>query len=107
MSNPTMDRRYKDEWFNVHRDCMLCDMEKKTKWYLETPRLVIAEKLGGGPFVVWKAHTKELTEEQREVVEHAVGILFDDFDIAVRMNLVEDHWHGHIVTDDEVDLSNE
>jgi len=74
---------------------------------LETPRLVIAEKLGGGPFVVWKEHKEELTEDEWWVVEHAVGLLYDDFDLDVRMNLVRFHHHCHIITDKSVNLIDE
>jgi len=83
-------------------------MSKKTEWHLETPRLVVAEKLGGGPFVVWKEHKQELSDEEWAGVEHTCGILFDEFEIDVRMNLVSSHWHGHLLVDDgTIDLSNE
>lgn len=98
---------YDGHWENVQEDCLLCRMEKKTEWYIETPSFVVAEKLGGGPFVVVKEHKEELSDEEWDAMEHVVGVLFDDFEIRVLMNLVEDHWHGHIVTDEEVDLSNE
>lgn len=80
---------------------MLCDMEKKTEWYLETPDWVIAEKIGGGPFVVYKRHQRELSDEEWESMERVVNIIFDDFEIDVRMGMVEDHWHGHLVLPDE------
>lgn len=86
---------------------MLCEMEKRTKWYMETKDWVIAEKLGGGPFVVYKKHTESLSEDEWEDMERVVGKLFDDFDVRVMMHMVEDHWHGHVVTDGEVDLSGE
>lgn len=86
---------------------MLCEMEKRTEWYIETPSFVVAEKLGGGPFVVSKSHKKKLTDDEWKRAEHLVGLLFDDFELVVRMNLVPDHWHAHIVTDERVDLSDE
>jgi hypothetical protein len=104
----TLEARYEGGWQRVRDDCLLCEMEKRTHWYLETPHFVVAEKLGGGPFVVYKSHQETLSDEEWGRMEHAVEMAgFDDFEIAVRMNLVEDHWHGHIVTDEEPDLSDE
>lgn len=77
---------------------MLCSMDKRTHWYLETDDWVVAEKLGGGPFVVYKEHTEELSGEEWLEMEQVVGQVFDDFEIRVLMNIVEDHWHGHIIT---------
>lgn len=108
MGMMSMKTRYTGNWRNVQEDCLLCEMEKKTEWYLETPDWVIAEKLGGGPFVVYKKHTKELSDEEWEEMERVVGIIFPDFEIRVRMNLVPDHWHGHIIETGETrDLSGE
>jgi hypothetical protein len=99
---------YRDTWERVDRDCMLCRMEKKTEWYVETPHVVIAEKLSGGPFVVWKEHTKSLTEEQMSRVEHTVGVFFDEFELDVIMSHCPNHWHAHIQqTGDGIDLSEE
>ena len=104
----TLDSRYTGGWSTAQHDCLLCEMEKRTEWHLETPRLVIADTLSGGPFVVWKTHKTELTEQERNVVERCVSLLYEDFEIDVRMGMVPDHWHGHIVpTDKNVDLSNE
>lgn len=93
----TVKAKYTGHWENVQDDCLLCEMEKRTKWYIETPDWVVAEKLQGGPFVVYKRHKKELSDEEWERMEHIVGLIFDEFDIQVMMNLVKDHWHGHIV----------
>lgn len=91
--------RYENTWGNVQSDCMLCQMEKRTEWYIETPRFVVAEKLGGGPFVVYKTHKKELSGDEWDAMEHTVSRVFgNDFEVRVRMNLVRDHWHGHIVS---------
>ena len=103
----TLDARYKGHWENVQDDCMLCEMEKRTEWHIETPRFVVAEKLGGGPFIVSKEHTTELSEEGWTAAKRLVSLLYDDFELVVKMNLVEDHWHAHIITDDTIDLSNE
>lgn len=104
-----MDKKfYKGKWNNAQDDCMLCNMTKQTEWYLETPSLVVAEKLSGGPFVVWKSHKEELDEDEMALVEHVVDLLFDDWEIEVRMGMVPNHWHGHILTEEEdIDLSNE
>ena len=101
-----IEPRYKGGWKYVQDDCMLCRMEKKTEWHLETKDFVIAEKLGGGPFIVSKHHEKQLSDERRKRAERLVSLLYDDVDIVVRMNLVTDHWHGHI-TNGNTDLSNE
>ena len=103
----TLDARYKGHWKNVQDDCMLCEMEKRTKWHIETTEFVVAEKLGGGPFIVSKRHEQRLSKEKWERAEHLVGLVYDDFDLRVVMGLVKDHWHAHIVTDDTLDLSNE
>lgn len=103
----TVDNRYEGNWENVQDDCLLCEMEKRTEWYLETKDWLVAEKLGGGPFVVYKQHQTELSDEEWQDMERIVSLVFEDFDIRVMMNLVEDHWHGHIITNEEVDLSDE
>lgn len=82
-------------------------MSKKTEWYIETPRFVVAEKLGGGPFIVSKKHEEGLSKEKWERAEHLVGLVYDDFDLRVVMRHCPDHWHAHIVTDETLDLSNE
>lgn len=99
--------RHERGWSNVRDDCMLCEMEEKTVWHIETPRFVIAEKLGGGPFIVSKKHEESLSEEKQEAAERLVSLLFDEYELVVRMNLVRDHWHCHILTDESVDLSDE
>lgn len=101
------ESRYHGKWKNVQDDCLLCDMDRKTDWYLETPRFLIAEKLGGGPFIVFKEHRDFLHDEEFRQAKHLVGLLFDDFELEVRMNMVKDHWHSHIVTSDDIDLSGE
>jgi len=104
----SLEARYKGEWENVQPDCMLCEMDRRTEWYLETPEWVVAEKLGGGPFVVSKKHQESLSDEEWDHMEHVVGICFDEFEIDVRMNLVPSHWHGHITTSNtDQDLSDE
>ena len=103
----TLDARYKGGWRNTQADCLLCEMEKRTEWYFETKDWVVAEKLGGGPFVVYKRHKKELSDDEWEDMERIVSYVFEDFELAVKMNLVKDHWHGHIVTTDDPDLEGE
>lgn len=102
-----IEQKYKGGWENVQEDCLLCEMEKKTDWHLETQDWVVAEKLGGGPFVVSKRHQKELSDEEWEEMERIVGFVFDEFTVRVMMSLVKDHWHGHLITDEDVDLSDE
>jgi hypothetical protein len=81
---------------------MLCEMDKRTEWYYETPWFVVAEKLGGGPFIVSKRHTEELTQGERQAAEGTVAQVFGrDFELRVLMNIVEDHWHAHVITDNE------
>lgn len=101
-----VDPRYEGGWKNVKRDCMLCKMEKKTEWHLETKDFVIADTLSGSPFIVSKHHEKELSDERRKRAERLVSLLYDDCDIDVRMGMVPNHWHGHI-TDGNTNLSNE
>jgi hypothetical protein len=90
------ERAYTGGWKDVQSDCQLCEMEKQTEWHLETRDFVIAEKLGGGPFIVSKHHEKELSHERRDRAERLVGILFDNFEIDVVMAHCPEHWHGHI-----------
>lgn len=92
----TVNTRYTGNWKNVKDDCMLCEMDKVTDWYLETPKWVVAEKLGGGPFVVFKRHKDSLTPSEKEQMEHVVGLVFEEFDINVIMAHCPNHWHGHI-----------
>ena len=103
----TVKSRYKGNWKNVQDDCMLCEMEKRTEWHIETPQFVIVEKLSGGPFIVSKRHETQLSDEKRNAAERLVSLLYDDYELRVVMGMVKDHWHAHIVTDDDIDLSNE
>lgn len=103
----TQKKRYAGNWRNVQDGCMLCEMEKRTDWHLETQDWVVAEKLGGGPFVVYKKHQENLSDEEWADMERVVGKVFDEFNVRVLMNIVEEHWHGHLVTDESVDLSSE
>lgn len=87
---------------------MLCDMEKKTKWYDETEDFVVAESLGGGPFIIIKNHKVEIDEDELEQAHKLVREIFGEHELTVRMNTVKDHWHAHITTKDiEQDLSDE
>lgn len=93
--------RHKSDWVHPRDDCMLCEMEQKTHWYIETQTFVVAEKLSGGPFVVAKRHTTELTDEEWWRARHVSELMFgEDIELDVRMGMVPDHWHAHIVTDD-------
>ena len=103
----TLDARYKGGWRNTQGDCLLCEMEKRTEWYFETKDWVVAEKLGGGPFVVYKRHKKELSDDEWEDMERIVSYVFEDFELRVIMAHCPNHWHGHIVTTDDPDLEGE
>lgn len=103
----TLKARHTGNWKNVQDDCLLCEMEKRTEWHIETPRFVVAEKLSGGPFIVSKKHEEELDSEKRESAERLVSLLYDDYELRVLMAQVKDHWHAHVVTDDTIDLSDE
>lgn len=100
----TVANRYSGNWDNVKDDCMLCEMDKVTDWYLETPNWVVAQKLGGGPFIVLKRHKTELTQDEEKQMKHVVGLVYDKFETRVLMNVVEDHYHAHILTDCEPKL---
>jgi len=104
----TIKPRYEGGWKYVEDDCQLCEMEKKTEWHLETKDFVIAEKLQGGSFIVSKHHETQLSDQRRKRAERIVSLLYDDFDLQVLMNHVEDHWHAHIVKEGTTrDLTNE
>lgn len=95
-------------WENVVESCPLCDMEKRTEWYKETEEFVVAEKLGGGPFVVIKDHVEEPTNETINNAHDVVQSVFGEHKFRVLMNIVEDHWHAHIIKkEDRIDLSDE
>jgi len=104
------ERTYTKQWKNVREDCMLCEMEEKTEWHIETPTFVLAEKLTGGPFIVVKRHTKELTDAEWWRAQHLADLWNGEpVELDVRMGMVPDHWHAHIVTEDTdvADLQNE
>lgn len=87
-------------------DCAFCPKpEKRTKWYEETENAILMEKLGGGPMVVLKRHTTEPTSEELEHCKELASRYFDDPEFRVLMNVVTEHWHGHVV--EGQDLSNE
>ena len=83
-------------------------MERRTHWYKETDDFVVAEKLGGGPFVVLKDHIKSPDEDTVENAHDIVESEFGEHKFRVLMNIVEDHWHAHVLTeDDRQNLSDE
>jgi hypothetical protein len=83
-------------------------MEKKTEWHLETQEWLVAEKIGGGPFVVSKKHQETISDEEWDRMEKIVELAgFDEFELDVRMNLCPNHFHAHILTDSDTDLSDE
>ena len=93
------------DWENVQDGCMLCEMDKRTEWYEETENWVVAENLGGGDFVVSKTHQEEISDEEWEEMEEVVGRVFDEFDITVLMNIIRDHWHGHITNSQTINVT--
>jgi len=105
-----MKPRYLGEWSRSRDDCMLCEMQKKTHWYIETPQFVVAEKLSGGPFIVLKDHKKTIDSDEEWAAQHLSEVVFgEDIELDVRMGMVPDHWHAHIIEsdDDRAALANE
>jgi hypothetical protein len=74
-------------------------MTKKTDWYIETTDWVVAEKLGGGPFVVYKHHTDRLSDAEWADMKRIVSLVFDEFEFEVIMAHCPNHFHAHIHTD--------
>jgi hypothetical protein len=101
------ESKYRGHWNNVNEDCMLCEMEKLTEWYLETRNWIVAEKLGGGPFVVYKTHKENCTDEEWGDMERIVSHVFDEFSFDVRMNHCPNHFHAHIITSSSPKVSPE
>lgn len=91
-------------WENIREDCMLCNMEKRTKWYEETEDFVIAEKLNGGPFIVVKCHKKDIPDNKLAEAHKLVEDIFGEHKFRVMMNIVTNHWHAHIITDEKDQL---
>lgn len=87
-------------WENTVAECPLCEMNKQTEWHTETADFVVAEKLGGGPFVVLKNHEQEPEQETVERAHDVVSALFGSHTFQVLMGIVEDHWHAHIITEE-------
>lgn len=90
-------------WDNPQDDCPLCEMAEETHWYHEDRKVVIADALSTDePFVVLKSHTTDPTDFDLGYAEGVSEYLFGECDFSVKMNVVDDHWHAHIV-DPEVD----
>lgn len=99
-------------WHNVQDDCMLCEMDKRTKWYYEDDVVVLADTLGPNPhpFVVLKSHDAEATVWEKGYITAIAKATFPDRELSLdyRGGLVPDHYHIHIVFEDgDVDLSGE
>jgi hypothetical protein len=94
--------RYRGGWENVQDECPLCEMDEKTEWHFETADWVIAEKLNGiGDFIVYKTHKSYLSDDEWAEMERMVSLCYDDYEIRVLMDHVEDHWHGHVIEEEQ------
>jgi hypothetical protein len=89
-----------ENWSNIHTDCALCEMEKKTTWYYEDEKIVISDNLSGHPFVVQKRHGEESEEGLLDHAHDVVDELFGSHTFNTRMNKFPNHFHTHILLDE-------
>lgn len=97
-------------WDNVDPSCMLCDMDKRTKWYYEDDLIVVADTLGSNPhpFIVLKEHKREAEEYEKGYMKATAKQLFGECELEYRGRMVPDHYHCHIVQRGrDIDLSKE
>lgn len=81
-------------------------MEKKTKWHKETDDFVIAEKLIGGSFIILKNHKENISDNKLAEAHKLVEDIFGEHKFRVMMNIVTNHWHAHIITDEKDQVLN-
>ena len=90
-------------------DCAFCPKpDKLTRWYEESDRAIVMNNFHGEPMVVLKRHTETPTDEELQHCRELVSNHFsDDCEFRVLMNIVEEHWHAHIVEESSKTLVHE
>lgn len=80
------------------RDCELCNLTKRTKWYYEGDDWVICEcKTCHRPVVIYKSHTMFIPLEKLGFILNKVSFYFGK-DVVVRMKQrkIKNHFHFHV-----------
>jgi len=87
----------------VAMDCLLCTLEQRTDWYMETPQWVILQcDTCGVPMAVWRQHTEEIPPAEKRDMLAALAQVADRelgegrwrLDGVRRMIPEHPHWHA-------------
>lgn len=83
--------------------CELCNLEEKTKWYHKDREFIICDCLTCKiPMIVYRKHTMKLSINCLRRVTFLVRHLFgDNAVLRLKQRKVPDHWHAHILAEDE------
>jgi len=83
------------------RECELCDLERKTRWYYESEAFVVCDCLTCNvPMIVLRQHglPMGLVYLERRAFEICRNLFGDDFiDFRTTQQKVKEHWHWHVV----------
>lgn len=79
-------------------DCLFCPKpEKRTEWHHVDDTCLVIDKPSGEPMIVLDRHDDQPSVDEAKHMDGVLNHLFDEFDVEILMNHVENHWHGHIV----------
>ena len=77
--------------------CELCNLEKRTRWYYEDDKWIIADCTScRGILAVYKMHTLKVPIEDLLVIFRIIKRLFGDVLIRTKMRNIRVHFHFHI-----------
>jgi len=85
------------------KECELCDLEKKTKWYYEDSEFVVCDcETCKIPMIVSKDHNfrlKDFPGHGADRIFKIVQKVFPgrDFYFRTEQRKVKNHWHWHII----------
>ena len=87
---------------DIMDDCPLCDLQKKTHWYIETPWVIVCDCLTcEKPLAVLKRHTMTPTKQEISKMESALAGIANavygqnEWRLRREQRNIPDHIHFH------------
>lgn len=88
------------------KKCLLCEIEKKTRWLYESDKIIICDCMTCNiPMVVVRRHTMKLKADELVEITTACKELFGgDYEFRKDQRKIPDHLHWHVVKRGEVEV---